>query len=77
MIRSIEMWRKGYVLKEGKGNQKRRKKEQKNLITQADVQKYDNGQNSIYARHIFEVLEKHNIKHYGLCLHSGQSNNIM
>ena len=70
------MWGKGYVRKEGKENQKRHKKEQKKLITEADVQKYDSGQNSIYARHIFEVLEKNGSTTLNMT-HQGPSNYIM
>ena len=57
VMRSLEMWRKGYVMKAGRENQKRRKNEQQNLISQADVQKYD-GENAVNARQIFKRLEE-------------------
>ena len=44
------------VLKAGKENQKRHKIEQKSLLCQADVQKYDEGENAVNARQIFKCL---------------------
>ena len=58
VMRSLELWRKGYIMKAGEGNQKRRKIEQKSLLCQADVQKYDEGENAVNARQIFKCLEE-------------------
>ena len=57
-MRSLEMWRKGSVIKAGRENQKRHKNEQQNLISKADVQKGDEGENDVNARQIFKHLEE-------------------
>ena len=55
---SLEIWHKGYVMKAGMENQKRHKNEQPNLTSQADVQKFDEGENAVNARQIFKCLEE-------------------
>ena len=58
VMRSLQIWRKGYVMKAGRENQKRHKNEQQNLISQGDVQKFDEGENAVNARQIFKCLEE-------------------
>ena len=56
VLRSLELWRNGYIMKASKENQNRHKIEQKSLLCQADVQKYDEGENAVNAKQIFKRL---------------------
>ena len=57
-IKAIEGWRKKYKPIEAVDRQKRRKVEQRCLITADDVSKYELGENAVNATQIFEKLRR-------------------